>query len=115
MLTKSTHARAPMLASTVVLRERAAHTCDQPDMDATLPLSRSQAHNRTAPTYLQIQSFLTHLRNHSGTSGKPAMTASRCSAAVRPRISARDTSTMPRNVSGPSVQLRLLCQPAMLP
>ena len=43
------------------------------------------------------------------------MTASRCCAALRPRISARDTSTMPLNVSLPSVQLRLLCHPAMLP
>lgn len=33
------------------------------------------------------------------------MTASRCCSAPRPRISARDTSTMPLKVSGPSVQL----------
>ena len=47
-----------------------------------------------------------HLRNQAGTWGKPAMTASRCCAALRPFISARDTSTMPLKVSGPSVQLQ---------
>ena len=47
-----------------------------------------------------------HLRNHGGICGKPAMTAARCSSALRPRINALETSTMPRNVSGPSVQLQ---------
>lgn len=43
------------------------------------------------------------------------MTASRCCAAVRPLIIAWLTSTMPLNVSGPSVQLRGDCHWAMLP
>ena len=47
-----------------------------------------------------------HLRNHGWICGKPAMTAARCSWALRPRISALDTSTIPENVSGPLVQLQ---------
>jgi hypothetical protein len=54
-------------------------------------------------------------RNQGGTEGKPETTASRCCAAVRPFISARDTSTIPLNVSLPAVQLRGDCHPASLP
>lgn len=45
----------------------------------------------------------------------PEMTRSATSPPDRPRMTAADTSTIPRNVEGPSTQLCLLWKPAMFP